>query len=60
MNKNFSLTKFILITFMKPFFALLEKDEYSEVYKKVYIKNDIHFNEAGNKIIARNFLKLYK
>ena len=46
--------------FMKPFFQLLEKNSFSSVYEKVYIKNDSHFNEVGNKIIADNFLKLYK
>ncbi len=66
-NKHLNLWKNFCISncknfynLMKPFFTLLEKDEFSEVYKKVYIKNDIHFNEVGNKIIARNFLKLYK
>ena len=46
--------------FMKPFYNLLEKDKFINVYRRVYIENDIHFNEEGNKIIAENFLKLYK
>ena len=45
---------------MKPFYDLLKQDEFINVYRKVYIKNDLHFNEEGNKIIAENFLKLYK
>ena len=41
---------------MPPFF----EDNYEESYKKFYIENDVHFNELGNKIIAQNFLTLYK
>jgi len=46
--------------FMKPFYNLLEKDKFINVYRRVYIENDVHFNEEGNKIIAENFLELYK
>ena len=46
--------------FMRPFFSMLKDEKFTDVYKKVYIKNDHHFNEEGNKIIAKNFLKLYK
>ena len=46
--------------FMKPFYNLLKNDDFTNVYRKVYIENDQHFNEEGNKIIAENFLKLYK
>ena len=45
---------------MKPFYNLLKKDKFINVYRRVYIENDVHFNEEGNKIIAENFLKLYK
>lgn len=46
--------------FMKPFYNLLKYDEFTNVYRKIYIENDQHFNEEGHKIIAENFLKLYK
>ena len=46
--------------FMNPFFYMLEDEKFSTIYQKVYIKNDHHFNEEGNKIIAESFLKLYK
>ena len=45
---------------MKPFYDLLKNEQFSNVYRKIYIENDHHFNEEGNKIIAENFLKLYK
>ena len=45
---------------MDPFFEMLKNDKFSNVYEKVYIKEDVHFNELGNEIIANNFLKLYK
>ena len=46
--------------FMKPFYNLLKYDEFANVYRKIYIENDQHFNQVGHKIIAENFLKLYK
>ena len=46
--------------FMIPFYDLLKQNSFTDVYKKVYIENDQHFNEEGNKIIAESFLKLYK
>ena len=46
--------------FMKPFYDILSKDKFSNVYREIYIENDTHFNEKGHKIIAENFLKLYK
>ena len=45
---------------MEPFFALSEKQPFNRFYERVYIKGDIHFNEEGNRILAKNFLKLYK
>ena len=45
---------------MKPFYDLLDKEDFTEVIRKVYIQNDHHFNEKGNKIVADSFLKLYK
>ena len=45
---------------MKPFYNLLKKDKFINVYRRVYIEDDVHFNEEGNKIMAENFLKLYK
>ena len=45
---------------MEPFFALSEKQSFNRFYESVYIKGDIHFNEEGNRILAKNFLKLYK
>ncbi len=45
---------------MDPFFTLSEKNSFNWIYKHAYIKDDIHFNEEGNRIVAKNFLKLYK
>ena len=44
---------------MTPFFNMLNNESFSSVYKRIYIKDDIHFNEEGNRIIAESFLKLY-
>lgn len=44
---------------MTPFFNMLNKEGFSPLYKKIYIRDDVHFNEEGNRIIAENFLKLY-
>jgi len=46
--------------FMEPFYNLLKYDEFANVYRKIYIEGDQHFNEEGHRIIAENFLKLYK
>ena len=46
--------------FMGPFYDLLAKNKFVNVYRKVYIENDVHFNEEGHRIIAEHFLKLYK
>ena len=45
---------------IKPFFDLLENEKFSNVYKKYYRYEGMLFNEEGNKLIAENFLKLYK
>ena len=45
---------------MKPFFILKKKDGYREVYFKYWIDGDIHLNENGHRLIAENFLKIYK
>jgi len=45
---------------IKPFFDLLENEKFSNVYKKYYIYEGIHFNEEGHQFITENFLKLYK
>ena len=44
---------------MTPFFDIMNKEGFSSTYKKVYIRDDVHFNEEGNRIIAESFLKLY-
>ena len=44
----------------KPFFELLKNNKLSYVLQKYFLKNDPHFNEKGSKLIAENFLKLYK
>jgi len=59
--KNFCFSNCkIFYDFMIPFYDLLKHDSFINVYKKVYIENDQHFNKEGNKIIAESFLKLYK
>ena len=45
---------------MPPFFTQLEKNEFSEVYRKYFIENDVHINEEGHSLIAESFLDLYK
>jgi len=45
---------------MKPFFILKKKDGYREVYFKYFIDGDIHLNENGHRLVAENFLKIYK
>ena len=45
---------------MPPFFAQLEKNEFSEVYRKYFFENDVHINEEGHRLIAENFLDLYR
>ena len=61
MWKKFCVTNCkIFYDFMKPFYDLLQIDKFANVYRNIYIENDHHFNEKGHKIIAENFLKLYK
>lgn len=65
-NKHFTLWKNFcdlnckkFYNLMEPFFKMKDNEGFSSLYKRVYIKNDIHFNEEGNSIIANNFLKMY-
>ena len=44
---------------MYPFFDETVKSNVNSVYKKFWIKDDVHFNEKGNKLIANSFLQLY-
>ena len=46
--------------FMPIFFSLLEKEKFSNLYQRIYFKDDVHFNKEGNKIIAKQFLHFYK
>ena len=46
--------------FMPLFFSELNDSEFLKVYKKFYIKNDIHFNVYGHKIISDFFINNYK
>jgi hypothetical protein len=41
-------------------FKLVEDTSKKEVISQYYFKGDIHFNEAGNKLVASDFLKSYK
>jgi len=45
--------------FMPTFFNMQNKEGFSSLYKKIYIRDDVHFNKEGNRIIAESFLKLY-
>ena len=45
---------------MDPFFILKKNQDPKEIYFKYFIDGDVHFNNKGNKIIADNFLSLYK
>lgn len=42
------------------FFKHSQKFSYKSTINEFYIKGDVHFNEAGNKIIANNFMKKFK
>ena len=42
------------------FFELVKNSSKTEVISQYYFNGDIHFNEAGNNIIASDFLKTYK
>jgi hypothetical protein len=44
---------------MHPFFDEVANSNVDAVYRKFWIKDDVHFNEKGNKLIANNFLKLH-
>ena len=44
---------------MYSFFDEVVISNVDAVYRKFWIKDDVHFNEEGNKLIANNFLKLY-
>ena len=46
--------------FMPDFFSLKNNNNFEEIYEKLFIKNDVHFNLNGNKFIAENFLKKFK
>jgi hypothetical protein len=41
-------------------FKLVESTSKKEVISTYYFKGDIHFNEAGNQLIATDFLKTYQ
>ncbi|MAV76979.1 MAG: hypothetical protein CMG02_01315 [Candidatus Marinimicrobia bacterium] len=55
---NFNCKNFYNL--MKPFYELSRENSFTWIYQHAYIKDDVHFNEEGNRIIAKNFLKLYK
>ncbi len=42
------------------FFKLVEGTSKKEVIGHYYLNGDMHFNEAGNKVIATDFLKIYQ
>ena len=59
--KNFCIDKCKqFINLQKPFFNMKKSKSYKKIYFENYIKGDVHFNESGNKIIAENFINLYK
>ncbi len=45
---------------MPPFFEKLQENNLVDTINEYYIKDDVHFNKNGNKIIANNFLKEFK
>ena len=45
--------------FMPPFFNEVKRSSFTEVYKKYYIKDDVHFNSEGHKVISNFFIKNY-
>ncbi len=46
--------------FFPYFFESKNKIGYLDTYKKYYWWNDIHFNKAGNKVIAKELIKVLK
>ena len=46
--------------FMPLFFNELNNSEFSKIYRKLYIRNDVHLNTYGHKIISDFFIKNYK
>ena len=50
-------TKFY--NFMPIFFEEIDRDNFYNSYKKLFIKGDIHFNAYSNKLIADNFIMQY-
>ena len=42
------------------FFNQSKKTSKWETIKKYYLINDVHFNDAGNEILAKNFLSKYE
>ena len=47
------------INFFPIFFKEKNQTSYLSVYKKYYFWNDVHFNAAGNKLIADNLLEVF-
>ena len=39
-----------ILNLTNPFFEILQETNFDYVYNDFYIKDDIHFNEKGNKI----------
>lgn len=46
--------------FMPVFFNEIDKESFYKSYTNLFIAGDVHFNAAGNKIIADEFLKKYR
>ena len=42
------------------FFKKLENENKNDLILKYYIKNDVHFNSLGNKVLYENFMKNFK
>ena len=58
MWKEFCIEKCVkFLNFFPFFFEEKNNSSFLEVYKKYYYWNDIHFNAAGNKIIAERLLE---
>ena len=47
------------VNFFPFFFKEKEKSSFLEVYQKYFFWNDVHFNQSGNKVIAKKLLEIF-
>jgi len=61
MWKNFCKNKcYKFYNFMPKFYTEVKSNNFYNSYKKIFIEGDIHFDDYGSKILAKEFLSKYK